>query len=99
MLRSHREPLLNWFRAKGAISSGAVAGFNNQAKLTTRKAYGFRTFSAIEIALSHTLGALPAGNVTVHALKRPRRRLNPQQGRWGAARGPAGDEGPPRRLA
>jgi transposase len=58
-LRAHRELLLNWFRAKGLISAGTVEGFNNKAKLTTRKAYGFRTFSAIEVALYHTLGALP----------------------------------------
>jgi hypothetical protein len=36
-----------------------VEGFNNKAKLTTRKAYGFRTFRAIEVALYHNLGALP----------------------------------------
>jgi hypothetical protein len=30
-----------------------VEGFNNKAKLTTRKAYGFRTFRAIEVALYH----------------------------------------------
>jgi transposase len=40
MLRRHRELLMNWFRAKGQFSSGAVEGFNNKAKLTTRKAYG-----------------------------------------------------------
>jgi transposase len=28
MLRSHRELLLNWFRAKKAISSGAMEGLN-----------------------------------------------------------------------
>jgi transposase len=59
MLRSHRELLLNWFRAKGAISSGAMEGLNNKLKLTTRKSYGFRTFRATEVALYHTLGALP----------------------------------------
>ncbi|HSW30660.1 MAG TPA: ISL3 family transposase, partial [Longimicrobiales bacterium] len=32
---------------------------NNKLKVTTRKAYGFRTFKAMEIALYHTLGALP----------------------------------------
>lgn len=64
MLRSHRELMLNWFRAKGQISSGAVEGFNNKAKLTTRKAYGFRTFKAAEAALYHTLGALPEPEVT-----------------------------------
>jgi len=59
MLRAHRELLLNWFRAKGTMSSGSVEGFNNKAKLTTRKAFGFRTFRAIEVALYHTLGSLP----------------------------------------
>jgi len=59
MLRRHRPLLLNWFTAKGAISGGAVEGFNNQAKLTMRKAFGFRTYPAIELALYHTLGKLP----------------------------------------
>jgi transposase len=30
MLRRHRPPLLIWFRAKGAVSVGAVEGFNNR---------------------------------------------------------------------
>ncbi|MGH8625443.1 MAG: transposase [Gammaproteobacteria bacterium] len=36
-----------------------VEGFNTKAKLTTRRAFGFRTYRALEVALSHTLGALP----------------------------------------
>ena len=64
MLRAHRELLLNWFRAKGLVSSGAVEGFNNKAKLTTRKAFGFRTLRAIELALYHTLGDLPEPETT-----------------------------------
>jgi transposase len=59
MLRRHRPLLLNWFRAKGEISSAVVEGFNNKAKLTTRKAFGFRTYHAMEIALYHALGDLP----------------------------------------
>jgi len=59
MLRSHRELLLNWFRAKKAISSGVMEGLNNKLKLTTRKSYGFRTFKVTEIMLYHTLGNLP----------------------------------------
>jgi transposase len=59
MLRSHRELLLNWFRAKKAISSGVMEGLNNKLKLTTRKSYGFRTFRVAEIMLYHTLGDLP----------------------------------------
>ena len=62
-LRKHRPLLLNWFRAKGQFSSGIVEGFNNKAKLTTRKAYGFRTYHAAEIALYHALGALPVPKV------------------------------------
>jgi transposase len=64
MLRGHRALLLNWFRAKGTISSGIVEGFNNKAKLTTRKAYGFRTYRAVEIALYHALGQLPEPEAT-----------------------------------
>lgn len=59
MLRQHRPLLMNWFRAKGALSNSVVEGFNTKLKLTTRKAYGFSSFRTIEIALYHTLGALP----------------------------------------
>src|SRR5208337_2383829 len=58
MLRKHRPLLLNWFRAKKKISSGVVEGLNNRLKLTLRKAYGFRTFEAIEVALYHNLGEI-----------------------------------------
>ena len=50
MLRNHRELILNWFQAK-ALSSGIVEGFNSKAKLTMKRAYGFRTYRAIEVAL------------------------------------------------
>jgi len=63
-LRNHRELILNWFRAKGALSSGVVEGFNNKVKLTTRKSYGFRTCEAVETALYHNLGALPEPEFT-----------------------------------
>jgi transposase len=59
MLRTHEPLLLNWFKAKGEISSGAVEGLNNKIRVVTRRAYGFRTFDAMEIALYHTLGRLP----------------------------------------
>ncbi len=64
MLRRHRHLLLNWFRAKGALSNAAVEGFNTKAKLTLRKSYGFRTYRAMELALYHTLGALPEPTLT-----------------------------------
>jgi transposase len=63
-LRNHRGLILNWFHAKGAMSSGIVEGFNNKVKLTTRKSYGFRTYEAVEIALYHNLGALPEPDFT-----------------------------------
>jgi len=63
-LRSHRQLILNWFEAKGAISAGIVEGFNNKVKLTTRKSYGFRTYEAAETALYHNLGALPEPDFT-----------------------------------
>jgi len=58
-LRRHRGLLLNWFRARGTISAGIVEGFNNKAKLTVRKSYGFREHKTIELALYHQLGNLP----------------------------------------
>jgi len=59
MLRAHEELILNWFRAKGEISSGAVEGLNNKIRVVTRRSYGFRTFEAMEMALYHNLGRLP----------------------------------------
>lgn len=63
-LRRHRPLLLNWFRARGAISAAAVEGLNNKAKVVTRRSYGFREFRTVEIALYHTLGDLPAPKFT-----------------------------------
>src|SRR5437879_2518495 len=64
MLRTHQELLLNWFRAKGEISAGAVEGLNNKIRVVTRRSYGFRTYDAMEIALFHTLGRLPEPETT-----------------------------------
>ena len=58
-LRNHRELILNWFRAKGELSAGAVEGLNNKVKLVTRKSYGFRTTKVAKLALLHNLGRLP----------------------------------------
>lgn len=58
-LRQHRTPLLNWFRARGAFAMGAVEGFNNKARVTTKLSYGFRSYEYAEIALFHRLGDLP----------------------------------------
>lgn len=64
MLRSHRELILNWFRAKKQFSSGVIEGLNNKAKLTTKKAYGYKSFRTLEVALYHTLGELPEPKLT-----------------------------------
>jgi transposase len=63
-LQEHRDLILNWFRARGMVSSGSVEGLNNKSKVTIRKSYGFRTYQVIELALYHTLGKLPEPNFT-----------------------------------
>lgn len=59
MLRRHEENILNWFDVTPRISNGVVEGFNTKVKLVMRKAYGFKTFGAFEIALYHSMGNLP----------------------------------------
>jgi len=49
---------------KSIISAGSVEGLNNKAKLTTRKACGFRSFKTIKIALCHMLGIPPEPTFT-----------------------------------
>jgi transposase len=65
-LRAHRRELLNWFLARGMFAHGATEGFNNKARITTRKAYGFRTYEHAEIALYHALGDLPEPDWLTH---------------------------------
>jgi transposase len=65
-LRAHQELILNWFRAKGGVSAGAVEGLNNKIRVVTRRSYGFRTYEAMEIALYHTLGRLPEPEEFTH---------------------------------
>jgi len=63
-LRQHRELILNWYRAKKLYNCGIVEGLNLQVKLRFRKAFGFRTFAAMEVALYHQLGHLPEPELT-----------------------------------
>jgi transposase len=65
-LRKHRRELLNWFVAKGRFAHGATEGFNNKARITTRKAYGFRSYEHAQIALYHALGDLPEPDWLTH---------------------------------
>jgi transposase len=64
MLRKHETLLLNWFKAKGEVSNGAVEGLNNKIRVVTRRSYGFRTYKAMELALYHNLGRLPEPETT-----------------------------------
>jgi transposase len=59
MLRTHRPLLLNWFQVKRQVALGAVEGLNNKARVTSKRAYGFKNFEVMKIALYHTLGNLP----------------------------------------
>jgi len=64
MLQSHRDLILNYFKARKLFSSGIIEGLNNKAKVTMRKSYGFRTFRVTELALYHSLGKLPEPKLT-----------------------------------
>ncbi len=63
-LRLHRELVVNYFRAQKLLSSGVVEGLNNKARVTMRKAYGFRTFRVLKLALYHSLAKLPEPETT-----------------------------------
>jgi transposase len=63
-LCAHRSLLLNYFQARKQYSSGVVEGLNNKVKLTLKRAYGFRTADAREVALFHALGKLPEPQFT-----------------------------------
>lgn len=64
MLRRHHDLIINWFKTQERLSNGIVEGFNNKAKLTIRKAYGFKQFRTLEVALYHQLGDLPVPELT-----------------------------------
>ncbi|MCX6127088.1 MAG: transposase, partial [Proteobacteria bacterium] len=64
MLRRYKPEILNYFRARKQISQGCVEGLNNKVKSVIKKAYGFREFKTIEMALYHCLGDLPEPNHT-----------------------------------
>ena len=60
MLRSHEELLLNWFRARGEISSGAVEGLNKKVRVVTRRSYGFGPTKAWNSPFVTTSHAYPS---------------------------------------
>ncbi len=64
MLMNKSDLILNWFDTNPRLSSGIVEGFNNKAKLTIKKAYGFKNEKYLQYALYHTLGKLPEQKMT-----------------------------------
>ena len=64
MLKNHRELILNYFRAKKEYNSGIVEGLNRKVNLTVRKAFGYKSFDVMEVALYHQLGKLPEPTLT-----------------------------------
>ena len=63
-LRSHEELLMNYFKANKQYNSGIVEGFNLRVKLGGRKAFGYRSFDVMKVALFHQLGKLPEPPLT-----------------------------------
>ena len=63
-IRRHQPLIMNWFKAKKAYSSGAVEGLNRKVNLVTRKAYGYKSYEVLKIALFHTMGSLPEPKLT-----------------------------------
>lgn len=63
-VRKHEDLIINWFEARKAFNSGAVEGLNRKVNLITRKAYGYKSFEVLQIALYHTLGDLPRPEAT-----------------------------------
>lgn len=63
-VRKHEDLMMNWFKAKKCYSSGAVEGLNRKINLVTRKAYGYKSYDVLKIALFHTMGGLPEPKMT-----------------------------------
>lgn len=63
-LQRHEPMLLNWIQARDEIMTGAVEGLNNKCRVVTRRSYGYRSFTVLEVMLYHTLGKLPMPELT-----------------------------------
>jgi transposase len=63
-VRKHQPLMMNFFKSKKAYSSGTVEGLNRKINLVTRKAYGYRSYDVLKIALFHTMGVLPEPEMT-----------------------------------
>ena len=74
-MRAHRALLLNYVQARKQSSSGVIEGLNNKAKVTMRKAYGFRTFRSTELALYQYLANYPNQRSPKVFADEPRKRM------------------------
>ena len=74
-VRRHQPLMMNWFKAKKAFSSGIVEGLNRKINLVTRKAYGYRSYDVLKIALFHTLGDLPEPELTHSFAEDPQKQV------------------------
>jgi transposase len=63
-LRKHEDLLMNYFKAGKGYSSGIVEGLNLKINMGIRKAYGYRSFEIMKVALLHQLGDLPEPEFT-----------------------------------
>jgi transposase len=59
MLEYHQDLIANWFIAKKQFSNAITEGFNGKIRVVTKRAYGYRTFEIMQLALYHGLGGLP----------------------------------------
>ena len=73
MLRSHKQLILNWFKAQGRLSLTIVEDFNFKTKLTMRKAYGIKSVEYLQIALYQTLVDLQEPKVPTHFAEKPKK--------------------------
>ena len=64
MLMDKQKLIMNWFDTNPMLSSANIEGFNNKAKLTIKKACGFKDEKYLRYALYHTLGELPMPKFT-----------------------------------
>jgi len=63
-LKKHKEKILNWF--DHPVNNGLVERLNGKAKAVMRRAYGYRTFDTLRLALLHNLGKLPEPQFSLH---------------------------------
>jgi len=63
-LRKHEALLMNYFLANKEFNSGIVEGLNLKINLSIRKAYGYKSFDIMKMALFHQHGDLPEPEFT-----------------------------------